>query len=199
MQLGRSVKPNSPISNFFRDGRTRFEKNLSACHKRGFSGVLDAETGAVAVGAMEREEKMNRTQWLLVVGIVLGLGGITYARLHEHGESVKPIGQHDIQEKLDGKETTVTVVEVTIEPGEGGVPHRHPGPAIVYVLEGEYELGIDDQPTKRFKAGQTFYEPGGHLHRVSRNPAAKGRTRLIATVIHPKDAKEIAVPEQASK
>ena len=45
----------------------------------------------------------------------------------------------------------------------------------MYVLEGEYELGIDDQPTKVFKAGETFYEPTGCLHRVSKNPSAKGQ------------------------
>jgi quercetin dioxygenase-like cupin family protein len=63
------------------------------------------------------------------------------------------------------------------------------------VVEGEYELGIDDQPTKVIKAGETFYEPIGCLHRVSRNPG-KVNTRLIAVVLHPRDAKEIAVPEK---
>jgi quercetin dioxygenase-like cupin family protein len=62
-------------------------------------------------------------------------------------------------------------------------------------VSGEYELGIDDQPTKILKAGETFYEPTGCLHRVSKNPAAKGETRLIAFVLHPRDAKEVAVPE----
>ena len=61
------------------------------------------------------------------------------------------------------------------------------------VAEGEYELGIDDQPTKVIKAGQTFYEPAGCLHRVSRNPG-KVKTRLIAVVLHPRDKKEVAVP-----
>src|SRR5690606_31268459 len=88
-----------------------------------------------------------------------------------------------------------TFVEVTLEPGKSGHAHRHPGPGFVYVLEGEYELGIDDQPTKIFKAGETFYEPTGCLHRISRNPSTKSRTRLIAVVLHPRDAKEIAIPE----
>jgi quercetin dioxygenase-like cupin family protein len=87
-----------------------------------------------------------------------------------------------------------TVVEVTIEPGQAGLPHRHPGSAIGYVVEGEYELGIDDQPTKVIKAGKTFHEPAGCLHRVSRNPG-KVKTRLIAVVLHPRDKKEVAVPE----
>jgi mannose-6-phosphate isomerase-like protein (cupin superfamily) len=44
------------------------------------------------------------------------------------------------------------------------------------------------------KAGETFYEPAGCLHRVTKNPG-KVKTRLIAVVLHPRDAKEIAVPE----
>ncbi|HEY4261180.1 MAG TPA: cupin domain-containing protein [Schlesneria sp.] len=108
---------------------------------------------------------------------------------------MKLLSARDIVEKLDGKEAKVTMVEVTLKPGEAGMPHRHPGPGFVYVLEGEYELGVDDQPTKIFKAGETFYEPTGCLHRVSKNPAAKGITRLIAVVVHPRDAKEVAIPE----
>lgn len=143
---------------------------------------------------------MNRTFVLLVIGVALGAalgaGGMTLAQHHEDGESVKVLNVRDIKEKLDGKDAGVSFVEVTIEPGQAGVPHRHPGPGFVYVLEGEYELGIDDQPTKRFKAGEVFYEPTGCLHRVSKNPAAKGKTRLIAVVLHPRDAKEVAIPEK---
>ena len=134
-----------------------------------------------------------------VLGGALGVGGMALAHLHEDGESVRVISSQNVQEKLDGKEAKVTVVEVTIGPGEAGLPHRHPGPGFVYVLEGEYELGIDDQPTKIFKAGETFYEPTGCLHRVSRNPAANGRTRLVAVVLHPRETDEIAVPEKHSK
>ena len=74
------------------------------------------------------------------------------------------------------------------------MPHRHPGPAFVYVLEGQWETGIDDQPTKVLKAGETFYELGGSLHRVSKNPG-KVKTRLIAVVLGPRDAKQVAIPE----
>lgn len=139
---------------------------------------------------------MNRSFLVLVIGVAFGAGGMAFAQRHEHGESVKVIAARDIREKLDGKDAKVTFVEVTLAPGEAGEPHRHPGPGFVYVLEGEYELGIDDQPTKVFKAGETFYEPTGCLHRVSKNPAKKGTTRLVAVVVHPRDAKEIAIPEQ---
>jgi quercetin dioxygenase-like cupin family protein len=136
---------------------------------------------------------------LLSIGVALGVAGLTLAHVHEEGESVKVISAQDIREKLDGKDAKVTIVEVTLKPGQAGEAHRHPGPGFVYVLEGEYELGVDDQPTKVFKAGETFYEPTGCLHRVSKNPAAKGRTRLIAVVVHPRDAKEIAIPEKGKE
>ena len=137
---------------------------------------------------------MYRTLLLLAAGVVVGAGGMNAAHHHEDGEKVKVLSATAIKEKLDGKEATATAVEVTIEPGQAGLPHRHPGSAIGYVVEGEYELGIDDQPTKVIKAGETFYEPAGCLHRVTRNPG-KVKTRLIAVVLHPQDAKEIAVPE----
>ncbi len=143
---------------------------------------------------------MKRILLTLALGTaVVVAAAISFAHTDDHGEGVKVVSNYDIKEKLDGKDSAVTVVEVTIEPGQQGVPHRHPGPAFVYVVEGEYELGIDDQPTKRFKAGETFYEPAGCLHRVSKNPSDKGRTRLIATLVHPRDAKEIAIPEPTEK
>lgn len=142
---------------------------------------------------------MIRNLLVLTIGIATGVGGMEAAHHHKDGESVKLIAARNIKEKLDGTDAKVTAVEVTIGPGESGLPHRHPGPGFGYVLEGKYELGIDDQPTKVLKAGEMFYEPTGCLHRVSRNPAAKGTTRLIAFVLHPRNAKVIAIPEHTKK
>src|SRR5262245_22614847 len=138
---------------------------------------------------------MIRTLLTLTAGIGIGAGGI-FAAQHHDGEKVKVISERNISERIDGKEAKATVVEVTIEPGQAGLPHRHPGPGFGYVLEGEYELGIDDQPTKVLKAGETFYEPTGCLHRVSKNPSTAGRTRVIAVVLHPRDSTMVAIPEK---
>jgi quercetin dioxygenase-like cupin family protein len=137
---------------------------------------------------------MTRGALVLAVGIGVGAVGMAAARHDEKHEAVRPLAVREIAEKLDGKETNATAVEVTLEPGQAGVSHRHPGPGFGYVLEGEYEWAIDDQPAKVLKAGETFYEPGGCLHRVSRNPG-KAKTRLLAWVLHPRDAKDIVIPE----
>src|SRR5690606_38278850 len=125
-----------------------------------------------------REQPMGRTFVVALVAFALGAAGCT--QIEQDGEQVRVISSHDIQEELEGNEAKVTIVEVTIAPGQSGLPHRHPGPGFVYVAEGEYELGIDDKPTERFQAGETFYEPTGCLHRVSRNPSTTETTRLIA-------------------
>ena len=117
------------------------------------------------------------------------------AQHNEKHDAVRTLAVREIAERLDGKESNATAVEVTFEPGQAGASHRHPGPAFGYVLEGEYEWAIDDQPAKVLKAGETFYEPGGCLHRVSANPG-KVKTRLLAWVVHPKGIKDIAVPEK---
>jgi quercetin dioxygenase-like cupin family protein len=59
------------------------------------------------------------------------------------------------------------------DPGNASTPHRHPGHhTFGYVLEGTYEVKIDDGPLRQLKAGESFYEPPGALHAVSRNPSS---------------------------
>jgi quercetin dioxygenase-like cupin family protein len=132
------------------------------------------------------------------MGVCAGLGGWSLARDGDHGKGkpeVKALSTAAVAEKIDGKKAIATTVEVTFEPGQASAPHRHPGPVFGYVLEGEYEWAIDNQPAKTLKVGETFYEPTGCLHRVSKNPSAKGKTRVLAVVLHPRDAKQIAIPE----
>jgi quercetin dioxygenase-like cupin family protein len=51
-------------------------------------------------------------------------------------------------------------------------------------------------PVKTLKTGDTFYEPTGCLHRVSKNASSKTRARVLAVVLHPADAKAIVIPEK---
>jgi len=142
---------------------------------------------------------MRRT-FLALAAVVAG--GMALAQHDEHGKgmpTVKILSQKDVAEKLDGKKSKATTVQVTLGPGQASSPHRHPGPVFGYVIEGEYEWAIDDNPARTLKAGDTFYEPTGCLHRVSKNPSKKGNTRVLAVVLHARDVKEIAIPEKKDK
>src|SRR5262245_65121150 len=141
---------------------------------------------------------MRHTLLAIVFGALV-VGALTLAHADEHGKGVKILSRKDIAEKIDGNKTKATTVEVTLGPGESNAPHRHPGPGFGYILEGEYEWAIDDNPAKILKVGDTFYEPTGCLHRVSRNPSKKGNTRILAMVLHPADVKDIVIPEKDKK
>ena len=69
------------------------------------------------------------------------------------------------------REMRISVTER--DPSNASMPHRHPGHhTFGYVLEGTYEVKIDDGPLRQLKAGESFYEPPGALHAVSRNPSS---------------------------
>ena len=143
---------------------------------------------------------MIPTLLTLAAGIGVGVA-VTFAADHDHHKAVKvtQLSQRDIIEKLDGKAASETVVEVTFEPGQQNPPHHHTGPVFGYVLEGEYEHALDDEPVKKHKAGDTFYEPSGSVHRVARNPSKTAKMRLLAVILHSRDAKETTVPEKGKE
>src|SRR3954453_5041970 len=59
----------------------------------------------------------------------------------------------------------MTVV-IEYPPGDPGAPpHRHPGPAFGYVLEGEMPTEHERQPPRPVRAGEPFWEPGGDVKR----------------------------------
>ncbi|HEY1066170.1 MAG TPA: cupin domain-containing protein [Pirellulales bacterium] len=148
-------------------------------------------------------QKLMRTAMLVACGAAIGIGGASLWGHDGHpsakGTAVRALSDYELQEKLGEDAANATIVEVTLEPGGSSPPHRHPGPVFGYVLEGEYEWAIDQNPAKRLKVGDTFYEPTGVLHRVSRNPQEQGHTRVLAVVLRPRDVKEIVKPEPAAQ
>src|SRR5262249_38407692 len=44
------------------------------------------------------------------------------------------------------------------------------------------------------KAGETYYEQSGVVHSRGRNPSTKTKTRVLAVILHPRDAKEVTTP-----
>ena len=99
------------------------------------------------------------------------------------------------QEMTDvmGRHLTVRLTER--DPGNGSAAHRHPGSYTVgYILEGTYEVKIDNGPARTLKAGEVFYEYPNALHAISRNPSTTEKLKyLIIQVSDP--SKPATVPE----
>jgi len=109
---------------------------------------------------------------------------VTYVTLAGWPESMSPSQAHAQAPANPGTRQTelfkttmndvlgrvVTLRRTERDPGNGSGPHRHPGShTFGYVLEGTYEVKIDDGPLQKLGPGGTFYEPPGALHAVSRN------------------------------
>jgi len=98
-----------------------------------------------------------------------------------------------VMDDVLGRRLTVRLTER--DPGNGSAAHRHPGSHTVgYILEGTYEVKIDDGPVRALKPGEVFYEAPNALHAVSRNASKTGTLKyLVIQVSDP--AKPATVPE----
>ncbi|MFC8801632.1 cupin domain-containing protein [Promicromonospora sp. NPDC057138] len=76
-------------------------------------------------------------------------------------------------------------ISVEWEPGDpGSPPHRHPGPAFGYVIEGAVRFELEGEPERVIEAGGTFWEPGGDvIHYQDGNALADARTRFVVTML----------------
>ncbi len=92
------------------------------------------------------------------------------------GERVAPVLDFPARDGL-----AVQAIRVDYEPGgymQG--THRHPAGAYVYVMDGSVVFGIDDREPVVLNAGDSFFEPPGALHSVSRNASDERPASLIA-------------------
>jgi quercetin dioxygenase-like cupin family protein len=79
---------------------------------------------------------------------------------------------------VQGRVFSVRVLER--DPGTGSPAHRHPGSHTVgYILEGAYEVKIDDGPVRKLGPGETFYEAPNALHAVSRNGSKTAAVKYL--------------------
>ncbi|MGC1273838.1 MAG: cupin domain-containing protein [Planctomycetaceae bacterium] len=116
---------------------------------------------------------------------------------HDHGDQElarKVVLERELMASIAGKPAKVTLLELEYVPGGSSGPHRHAGPVVVYVLSGALESAIDDEPPKVYKAGETFFEPAGVLHAVSKNASKTEPARFLAFMLAPSDAKELTTP-----
>lgn len=129
----------------------------------------------------------NRRQFLGVAAASLlpvGLDAQTPAPPRPGGE----LARHALTGPLDGFE--VVLVQLTSAPsppgGSSGPGHRHPGPVLGYIVEGQYRFAIDHQPEQIVPAGSTFFEPSGAVHTTSGSAKADAPARVLAFMVVPK-------------
>ena len=83
----------------------------------------------------------------------------------------------------EGARAMTIVIEYP--PGDPGTPpHRHPGPAFGYVLEGEMVFELEGEPPRVVRAGEAFWEPGGDvIHYQDGNNRADVPVKFTVTML----------------
>lgn len=112
----------------------------------------------------------------------------------EEQTAVKTLREVSLPE-FPGK--VATMIEVRYPPGGSDPIHRHDAHALVYMLEGEVEMKLQDQDPVRLRPGDTFYEDPKAIHLVGRNLSDTKEARFIVVLIKEKDA-PILTPITAS-
>ncbi|MGO4126649.1 cupin domain-containing protein [Inquilinus sp. YAF38] len=104
------------------------------------------------------------------------------AAAHGPGETVSPNFEHAIP-NIPGKSLIAVVVDYP--PGAASSPHTHAKSAFIYgyVVSGAIESQVNDGPRQVYRAGESFYEPPGASHLVSRNASATEPAKLLAVFV----------------
>jgi quercetin dioxygenase-like cupin family protein len=91
-----------------------------------------------------------------------------------------------LQERLTAlTNQEVSVVKITTAPGGAATgAHQHPGPVFAYLLKGEVESQVDPGESKVYRAGDVFYEPPMHTHRLYRNLSKTEAAELLVFQVH---------------
>jgi quercetin dioxygenase-like cupin family protein len=80
---------------------------------------------------------------------------------------------------------SLIAVEVDYAPGAASPPHAHAKSAFIYayVVKGAIESKVNDGKTRIYRAGESWSEPPGAIHSISRNASKTEPAKLIAVFV----------------
>ena len=121
----------------------------------------------------------------------LGLAAASLLPLNLDAQAPAPrppveLARHPLTGPLESFE--VVLVELNLPPGPrgSGPGHRHPGPVLGYVVEGQMRFGINNEPERVVPVGGTFFEPSGAVHTTLGSARTDGPTRAVVFMLVPK-------------
>jgi len=95
----------------------------------------------------------------------------------------RELARHSLTGPLDGFD----IVLVELKPGAGtGRDHRHTGPVLGYVVDGQVRFGVEHGREQIIAAGGSFFEPTGTLHSTFGSSSPNAQARVLAFMVVPK-------------
>ena len=80
---------------------------------------------------------------------------------------------------------SLIAVEVDYAPGAASAPHTHAKSAFIYayVISGAIESKVNDGETRIYQVGESWSEPPGAIHSISRNASKTEPAKLLAIFV----------------
>ena len=94
--------------------------------------------------------------------------------------------RHALSGPFEGFEVVLVQLNNPAGSRATGPGHRHPGPVLGYVTEGQMLFGINNQPEQVISSGGTFFEPTGAVHTSGGSAKADASARAVVFMIVPK-------------
>ena len=149
---------------------------------------LCARKPSIPLGKLGADMKAGflESRWFTAAcAAALTAAGMSGTRLLAADEA-RPVGVRPVVSEalpnVPGK--TLTLIEVTYQPGAKSASHAHAGSVYAYVLSGKIRSeNSATGPAKVYSAGEGFWEPPGSVHRVSENASETQPARLLAIFV----------------
>jgi quercetin dioxygenase-like cupin family protein len=141
----------------------------------------------------------TRMEWLRVVAsalfytvVAFAVAGVPTGSAQEP-ETVKEAFQHAIS-NIPGKSLIALVVDYP--PGAASAPHIHTKTGFIYayVVSGEIESKVNDGATQVYKEGESWFEPPGASHSISRNVSTTKPAKLLAVFVVDTGDRDLTMP-----
>lgn len=123
----------------------------------------------------------------------LGMAAASLLPVSANGQTPAPrppaeLARHALTGPFEGYDAVLIELNVAPNSRSSGPGHRHPGPVLGYVLEGQMRFAINNEAEKILPVGGTFFEPIGAVHTTGGSPKTDGPTRALVFMLVPKGA-----------
>lgn len=126
---------------------------------------------------------MNALRLITASLVSLSLCASWGAFAHDAGHGGEKVTVLDQQPMLNAPGLKAMVLTVEYQPGQASIAHSHSGSTFAYVLEGEVISQVNDGKAITYTAGQTWYEPAGSKHYVSKNASTTKPAKLLVYIL----------------
>ena len=111
----------------------------------------------------------------------------------QEGETITPHFEQAIP-NLPGKSLVAQFVDYA--PGGASPSHTHAKSAFIYayVISGSIESKVNDGETRIYRAGESWSEPPGAIHSISRNASRTEPAKLLAVFVLDTNDKALTTP-----